>query len=156
MFPALRTLLSSRPVNISGASITGVSGDSYTHHGDIYTARKISIHSSEAGNHRNALFSDILDPHRHIGFPWLTIADRVSMGASYISQERDPPPRCLPGTRSEVLEKIDTWVKAGVESTRILWLQGPAGAGKSAIAQTVAETCRTQSARSFVLFRSSL
>ena len=62
------------------------------------------------------------------------------MGAAYNSQERDPAPRCLPGTRKEVLEETDTWVKAGNDGKSILWLHGPAGAGKSAIAQTVAET----------------
>ena len=63
------------------------------------------------------------------------------MGATHDSQERDPAPRCLPGTRKEVLEKIEKWVKAGSKGKSILWLHGPAGAGKSAIAQTVAETC---------------
>lgn len=33
------------------------------------------------------------------------------------------------------------WVKASSEGTSILWLHGPAGGGKSAIVQTVAETC---------------
>jgi len=78
------------------------------------------------------------------------------MGAAYDSQERDPAPRCLPGTRREVLKKIETWAKAGSEGTNILWLHGPAGAGKSAIAQTVAETCAGQDelAASFFFARS--
>jgi len=63
------------------------------------------------------------------------------MGAAYDSQERHPAPRCLPGTRREVLEEIETWVKAGSQGTSILWVHGPAGAGKSVIAQIVAETC---------------
>ena len=75
------------------------------------------------------------------GFPWPTISDCVSMDAAYDSQERDPAPRCLPGTRKGVLEKIETWVKAGSGGKSVLWVHGPAGAGKSAIAQTVAETC---------------
>ena len=62
------------------------------------------------------------------------------MGAAYDSQERHPAPRCLLGTRREVLRKIERWAKAGSEGKSILWLHGPAGAGKSAIAQTVAET----------------
>ena len=62
------------------------------------------------------------------------------MGATYNSQERDPP-RCLPRTRREVLEEIETWIKAGGGGTSVFWLHSPAGAGKSAIAQTVAETC---------------
>ena len=39
------------------------------------------------------------------------------------------------------MEEIETWVKAGSKGKSVLWLHGPAGAGKSAIAQTVAETC---------------
>ena len=77
------------------------------------------------------------------------------MGAAYDSQERYPAPRCLPGTRGVVLEEIEKWVKAGSMGTSILWLHGPAGAGKSAIAQTVAETCarRDELAASFFFAR---
>jgi len=77
------------------------------------------------------------------------------MGAAYDSQERDPAPRCLPGTRRNVLEKIETWVRAGSKGKSIPWLHGPAGAGKSAIAQTVAEMCagRDEVAASFFFAR---
>ena len=77
------------------------------------------------------------------------------MGAAYDSEERNPAPRCLNGTRTEALEGIETWVKAGGEGKSILWLHGPAGAGKSAIAQTVAETCaeRNQLAATFFFAR---
>ncbi|KAF9461641.1 hypothetical protein BDZ94DRAFT_1221180 [Collybia nuda] len=59
--------------------------------------------------------------------------------AVYDSQGRYPPPRCLPRTRQAVLEEIFDWI--GGERENILWLYGPAGVGKSAIAQTVAEIC---------------
>ena len=77
------------------------------------------------------------------------------MGAAYDSQERDPAPRCFPGTRKAVLKRIETWVKAGSRGTSILWLHSLAGAGKSAIAQTVAETCagRGELAASFFFAR---
>jgi len=76
------------------------------------------------------------------------------MGAAFDSHERNPP-RCLPGTRQAILEKIDVWVKAGVNGTSVLWLHGPAGAGKSAIARTVAGTCaaRSQLAATFFFAR---
>ena len=79
------------------------------------------------------------------------------MGAAYDSQERYPPPRCLPGTRKEVLERIDAWVSTGAEGGGILWLHGPAGTGKSAIAQTVAEKCagRSELAASFFFTRTA-
>ena len=107
------------------------------------------------------LFQDIAgDCHYHVhhpqsGFPRPNFSDLVSIGAVYNSQERHPAPRCHPGTRREVLEKIDAWVDAGAESKDILWLHGPAGAGKSAIAQTVAETYagRNQLAATFFFAR---
>jgi len=79
------------------------------------------------------------------------------MGAAYDSRDRSPPPRCLPGTREEVLKTIDAWLKAGTAGESVLWLHGPAGAGKSAIAQTVAETCagRNQLAASFFFARTA-
>ena len=46
-------------------------------------------------------------------------------------------PRCYENTRVAVLEKIGGWV---IDATAfIMWLHGAAGAGKSAIARTVAE-----------------
>jgi len=57
----------------------------------------------------------------------------------------------------EILGKIEEWIQAETCVTKLLWLHGPAGAGKSAIAQTVAETCaeRGQLAASFFFSRSS-
>jgi len=77
------------------------------------------------------------------------------MGAAHDYQERDPAPRCLPGTRKEVLQKIEQWAKAGSKGKNILWLHGPPGAGKSAITQTVAEICagRGELAASFFFAR---
>lgn len=59
-------------------------------------------------------------------------------GAPHNSQERFPPPRCHPDTRVAILHEITTWAEGHGGA---LWLRGPAGAGKSAIAQTVAERC---------------
>ena len=94
-----------------------------------------------------------------IGFHWQTLSQWISHGAAYDSAERSPAPRCHPRTRTEILNKIDEWVKPPVKggTKSFLWLHGPAGAGKSAIAQTVAETCadRGQLAASFFFSRSS-
>lgn len=50
--------------------------------------------------------------------------------------------RCYPGTREEVIHRIEKWGDAqdGL-SAPLFWLSGPAGAGKTAIVQTVAERC---------------
>lgn len=45
---------------------------------------------------------------------------------------------CLPGTRVEILERIDSWIRSTSNPKRVLWIRGMAGRGKSTIASTVA------------------
>ena len=60
--------------------------------------------------------------------------------AFHDSCARFDPPKCHPKTRHLVLERITEWIFGkGDRDALILWLYGPAGAGKSAIAQTIAE-----------------
>ena len=55
---------------------------------------------------------------------------------------RADPVRCHPGTREEVIEKIEKRIADNQTGNRgVFWLSGPAGAGKSAIMQSVAERC---------------
>ena len=76
----------------------------------------------------------------HLAFEKLTKA--VALGAFHNSGERFDPPKCHPRTRLAVTERIMNWI-LGKESTNelIMWLHGAAGAGKSAIAQRIAELC---------------
>ena len=67
------------------------------------------------------------------------LAKYVAHGAFHDSSVRYPPPKCHPGTREKVLRRIKDWIEEG--TSRILWLFGSAGVGKSAIAQTIAEHC---------------
>jgi len=63
-------------------------------------------------------------------------------GAFHNSLERFDPPKCHPHTREAVRKKILDWVMKKIDTDAfILWLYGAAGAGKSAIAQTIAEVC---------------
>src|SRR5882762_4551820 len=63
---------------------------------------------------------------------------------------------CLIGTREELIAKIERWIDHGNDRP-ICWLNGPAGSGKSAIAQTIAERCKDNRrlASSFFFFRGS-
>ncbi|KAJ7614781.1 hypothetical protein FB45DRAFT_1064466 [Roridomyces roridus] len=65
----------------------------------------------------------------------------IAIGASYDSSERFPPPRCHPQTRKTVFEIILAWLNNTHMGPKILWLNGDAGCGKSAVSQTVAEYC---------------
>lgn len=61
------------------------------------------------------------------------------MGAVFDSEERHPAPKCLPGTRGAVLTSImDTL------SYNNCYLEGMAGWGKSAVAQSIAERLDVQ------------
>ncbi|KAF8986940.1 hypothetical protein BDQ17DRAFT_1490495, partial [Cyathus striatus] len=68
----------------------------------------------------------------------------IIIGASYDAGECHDAPKCHPETRKVVLLNIMSWVNSDNEATRVMWLYGPAGAGKSAIAQTTAEECHNE------------
>ncbi|KAJ3560119.1 hypothetical protein NP233_g11042 [Leucocoprinus birnbaumii] len=68
------------------------------------------------------------------------IAEYIIVGAEFDSSAREPPPRCHPGTRLRILESILGWLMNRGRKQRLLWLNGPAGVGKSAIVQSAAET----------------
>ncbi|KAF9043194.1 hypothetical protein BJ165DRAFT_1545322 [Panaeolus papilionaceus] len=60
--------------------------------------------------------------------------------AFHNSRERNPPPKCLPGTRTSILQAtLDAINGSSERSERLLYLYGRTGMGKSAIAQTVTE-----------------
>jgi len=66
------------------------------------------------------------------------------MGATYNSLERQglDAPKCHPNTRVAIINRLIRWIKGEIDfDTLILWLYGAAGAGKSAIAHTLAEIC---------------
>ncbi|KAF9526770.1 hypothetical protein CPB83DRAFT_769792, partial [Crepidotus variabilis] len=55
------------------------------------------------------------------------------------SGDRRNPPQCAPETRDEIHDQIKAWADSPVGKAMIFWLFGSAGAGKSAICQTIAE-----------------
>ncbi|KIM36349.1 hypothetical protein M413DRAFT_449226 [Hebeloma cylindrosporum] len=76
-------------------------------------------------------------------YPGLNILHRhVAAGALHDSANRSNPPKCHPDTRMAVLDDIIGWVRLEDRETDVIWLHGPAGVGKTAIAQTIAEMCQ--------------
>ena len=69
------------------------------------------------------------------------LRDNVAPGAFYNSAERYDQPKCYPHTRIAVIKEIMTL--AGDEEKRAFctWIYGPAGSGKTAIADSIAELC---------------
>ncbi|KAM6499617.1 hypothetical protein JOM56_005125 [Amanita muscaria] len=79
----------------------------------------------------------------------------VSFAALHNSSEQDPDRRCHPGTREIVLKRLRDWIDNHNLIDSIFWLYGPAGAGKSAIAQTIAhEYKKGEVVATFFFFRS--
>ncbi|KAF8805051.1 hypothetical protein BYT27DRAFT_7298858 [Phlegmacium glaucopus] len=69
------------------------------------------------------------------------LTNAIASGAFHNSSERYDPPKCHPSTRIAVLQHIMTWINDLQKLCFFMWLYGPAGAGKSAIAQSIAELC---------------
>ncbi|KAF9013069.1 hypothetical protein BDQ17DRAFT_576307 [Cyathus striatus] len=69
------------------------------------------------------------------------LLNTACLAAGHQSDERYDPPKCHPDTRKAVIGEILSWVDSKDPEKRIKWISGPAGAGKSSIAQTIAEIC---------------
>ena len=82
----------------------------------------------------------------------------IAPGAFHNSSERYDPPKCHPSTRLVVFEHIMTWINDVQNLFFFMWLYGPAGAGKSAIAQSIAELCHKSNllAASFFFSRTAV
>ncbi|TEB24123.1 hypothetical protein FA13DRAFT_1818112 [Coprinellus micaceus] len=94
-----------------------------------FTVSNMNIHNSFAPS--QTLFQ-YLSPH-------------IAHGAAHDSDERWNAPACHEETRVAIREDILSWIKHGEgdeDPKRMMWLSGPAGSGKTAIAGSVAETCK--------------
>jgi hypothetical protein len=58
--------------------------------------------------------------------------------AAYDSAQRYPAPKCIEGTRIELLARLTSWADEP-DQKPICWLNGRPGSGKSAVSQTIAE-----------------
>ncbi|KAF5344824.1 hypothetical protein D9756_011101 [Leucocoprinus leucothites] len=102
--------------------------------------------------------NETVNVHHHPSFdPGFDKLQAASLPqAMHNSSARDPP-RCFPGTREEHLRTITSWGRGEWEDTRIrlLWMQGPAGVGKSAIAQTWVEALKGKLGTTFFFSRAN-
>ncbi|KAF9440861.1 hypothetical protein P691DRAFT_715442 [Macrolepiota fuliginosa MF-IS2] len=93
-------------------------------------------HLNDNSTHVN-IHSTIVE-HKCLGLKMLL--DASMPDAFYDSSARDPPPSCHPGTRHDFIDTITSWgLGASQHTESMLWMYGPAGVGKSAIAQTCSE-----------------
>ncbi|KAF5360970.1 hypothetical protein D9756_005018 [Leucocoprinus leucothites] len=102
------------------------------------------FHSRERGMFHNA-HDFVLNNPQFVDFSpaesgFKQLLEHSMLGAFHDSGTRYPPPKCHLGTRNEYIDLITNWALG--ESDRkehILWMHGPFGIGKSAVAQSCAE-----------------
>ena len=78
------------------------------------------------------------NPYSERRFPVSLHALLAPVDAGY--NRGDQVATCLIGTRKELIAKIERWIDHDKDHP-ICWLNGPAGSGKLAVAQTIAEHC---------------
>ncbi|KAF7377536.1 NACHT domain-containing protein [Mycena sanguinolenta] len=102
-------------------------------HGGLPEGNVPSFSAQDPRTHIN-IGGNVNQIHGERGFHILHRA--AAADAFHDSVERFPQPRCHPETRTEMLEDLWEWSSNTDPSTSVFWLHGPAGAGKSAIAQS--------------------
>ncbi|KAJ7827683.1 hypothetical protein B0H14DRAFT_2516922 [Mycena olivaceomarginata] len=67
----------------------------------------------------------------------------VALEALYDSADSFPQPKCHPETRIKLLDDLYQWATQNNPAQPICWLHGPAGAGKSAVMQTMCKKLKS-------------
>ncbi|KAJ7203566.1 hypothetical protein GGX14DRAFT_369457 [Mycena pura] len=98
----------------------------------------------------------------NIGKGFQILCRAAACDAFHNSAERYPQPRCHSETRIEMLDDLWNWTSEewlprkfshrATGSNSILWLHGPAGAGKSAVAQSLCQKLSETEGRAFASF----
>ncbi|KAI9457911.1 hypothetical protein HD554DRAFT_2042204 [Boletus coccyginus] len=123
-------------------------------HRDQYFTSRTNVQGNQTINtiiHGNQILQS-----SQIGLEALHKASAPS--AVFDSAERHPAPRCLEGTRVQLLDRLTLWIHGESENDNdkpICWVNGRPGSGKSAISQTIAEkfTLQKRLAASFFFSR---
>ncbi|KAK1232566.1 hypothetical protein PQX77_004324, partial [Marasmius sp. AFHP31] len=68
------------------------------------------------------------------------LKSKAAFSALHDSEARYPQPNVLPGTRKKIIQELFDWVEnRSAKKSRVHWVHGAAGVGKSAIAQALSE-----------------
>ncbi|RXW19269.1 hypothetical protein EST38_g6582 [Candolleomyces aberdarensis] len=86
---------------------------------------------------------------------WELLLKNIAPNALHDSSARYDAPKCDEDTRVEVTSEIMEWIQNRDGPQPLLCMTGAAGAGKSAVQQTIAERCKESGILSAALFCSS-
>ncbi|KAK7033706.1 hypothetical protein VNI00_012706, partial [Paramarasmius palmivorus] len=100
-------------------------------------------HVNVGGDANNVVHGDQINNVYHLteteSKAFERLAQKAAPNACYDSEQRFPPPNCHEGTRIQMIADISNWIEDDSKATKVLWVHGTAGIGKSAIAQHIAE-----------------
>ena len=77
--------------------------------------------------------------------PLRDLSEHCAVDATAESPSTSYAPTCHPETRKDVIDHIMSWIDDSISNpnaTRIAWLSGPAGSGKSCIQRKVVDLCK--------------
>ncbi|KAJ2928130.1 hypothetical protein H1R20_g8976, partial [Candolleomyces eurysporus] len=86
---------------------------------------------------------------------WKMLLDNVASNALHNSRARFDAPKCDEDTRVEVTKELVDWIQDREAPQRLLCMTGAAGAGKSALQQTIAGKCSTSNTLGSAFFFSA-
>ncbi|RXW11797.1 hypothetical protein EST38_g14058 [Candolleomyces aberdarensis] len=118
---------------------------SKAHH--VNVGGNIQIDSSQHVHNSNAQERSIAG--------WKMLLKNIAPNTFYNSAARFDPPKCDEDTRVEVTSEIMDWISDRDSPQRLLCMTGAAGAGKSALQQTIAERCADSGTLGCAIFFSS-
>lgn len=120
-------------IKIDGGTFNEVHGN-FTHFEDHRTI----VNQAELGEQFSSLkfYSTTFVDERE---GWNALSNAIASGAIHNADERSSAAKCHPDTRTEVLSMMKTWIKNPNSESGIMWMHGPTGVGKTAIAQSIAE-----------------
>ncbi|KAF5348787.1 hypothetical protein D9756_009765 [Leucocoprinus leucothites] len=135
---------------VAGSSFTTI--DQRTSTLNIHNPHNTTNNSIQ-GVHANYVENINLAPSNRAGLREL-LAHSIP-GATHDSSDRYPPPLCYPGTRQDFINLLTKWGRnaSSDHPERLAWMKGPAGVGKSAIAQSTAQALGNKLGATFFFSR---
>ncbi|KAJ3509647.1 hypothetical protein NMY22_g16227 [Coprinellus aureogranulatus] len=145
-------MLCGGPLQVARSFLSATMSSSYFSHSTNYlqdntfitATNYINQPGSAKGPFERQLLSAIPSQPRLLTSQLADLLGNICADAVHNSDARCDAPKCHPQTRKAVQGEIINWMIDGeddAEQKTILWLSGPAGAGKTAIAGSIAETC---------------
>ncbi|KAK6971684.1 hypothetical protein R3P38DRAFT_3297882 [Favolaschia claudopus] len=139
-----KILESDEDIEIIETAIQRIDGRLRSFHLEITMSieNKIDNSNTDAGTHPKHILILSLS-HRKAALRILYNASAAD--ATHDAGESFTHPPCHPNTRLEILDHLATWSQDVSDSaSQVLWMRGPAGTGKSAIAQSLCEELQAQ------------